>query len=54
MACTDTGLKMCILPAVLTLKPLREKGKKSQTAPSLLSGCCKLALGAPTIKRNKG
>lgn len=29
MACTDTGLKMCILPAVLTLKPLKERGKNS-------------------------
>lgn len=28
MACTDTGLKMCILPAVLTLKPLKEREKK--------------------------
>lgn len=29
MACTDTGLKMCILPAVLTLKPLKEREKKN-------------------------
>jgi len=32
MACTDTGLKMCILPAVLTLKPLTETGKKKKTS----------------------
>lgn len=28
MAWTDTGLKTCILPAVLTLKPLSEKQKE--------------------------
>lgn len=41
MACTDTGLKMCILPAVLTLKPLkeREKKKQSQTALLCISSC---------------
>lgn len=27
MAWTDTGLKMCIRPAVLTLKPLRMENK---------------------------
>lgn len=41
MACTDTGLKMCILPAVLTLKPLTKRGKKPQSEPALLCimGC---------------
>lgn len=28
MAWTDTGLKTCILPAVLTLNPLRMKNKE--------------------------
>lgn len=28
MAWTDTGLKTCILPAVLTLNPLRMKNKR--------------------------
>lgn len=42
MACTDTGLKMCILPAVLTLKPLMERGKNQvkncfSLHPSILS-----------------
>lgn len=30
MAWTDTGLKTCILPAVLTLKPLRVKDRKTE------------------------
>lgn len=37
MACTDTGLKMCILPAVLTLKPLKEREKKKNSHKLLFS-----------------
>lgn len=28
MACTETGLKTCERPAVLTLKPLKEEGEE--------------------------
>lgn len=62
MACTDTGLKMCILPAVLTLKPLTKRGKKTpvRTCSSLHHGLhstnsyCKAAIGALTVKKNEG
>lgn len=37
MACTDTGLKMCILPAVLTLKPLTERGGEKASQKLLFS-----------------
>lgn len=55
MACTDTGLKMCILPAVLTLKPLTERGKtqQSETAPHKLhstNSYCKGHLGSKMIR----
>lgn len=40
MACTDTGLKMCILPAVLTLKPLKEREKTVTNCSSLHLKLC--------------
>lgn len=42
MACTDTGLKMCILPAVLTLKPLMERGKIESKTAFLCTPTCLL------------
>lgn len=44
MACTDTGLKICILPAVLTLKPLTERGKKKKDGQKLLFSASQAAL----------
>lgn len=62
MACTDTGLKMCILPAVLTLKPLKGKTKAkpvrncSSLHHELLStnSYCEAAIGALAVRMNQG